>query len=99
MHGVWLENQRKTEVMEEICRFGVCVFIDNPPLMGMRGGETAESKEGIPEIEVETGCGSLSYRWGSALRSVTVRAITPLEVGAACKHIPFSSFLPWRAQV
>lgn len=85
--------------MEEICRFCVCVFVDNPPLMGMRGGERAESKECVPEVEVETGSGSLSYRWGSALRSVTVRAIAPLEVGAACKHTPFSSFLSWRAQV
>ena len=52
--------------MEEICRFGVCVFVDNPPLMGMRGGERAESKEGVLEVEVEAGCGSLSCRWGSA---------------------------------
>lgn len=85
--------------MEEIRRSGVYVFIDNPPLMGMRGEERAESKEGVPEIEVEAGCGSLSYRWGSELRYVTVRAIAPLEVGAACKHIPFSSFLPCRAHV
>ena len=27
----------------------LCVFIDNIPLMGMRGGVRAESKEGIPE--------------------------------------------------
>ena len=53
MHGVWLEHQWKTEAMEEICRFGVCVFVDNPPLMGMRGRERAESKEGVPEVEVE----------------------------------------------
>lgn len=94
--GKLIEDRSNEGNLQVLC---VCFHRQYSPYGNERWSESRVEGGCSRGCEVEAGSGSLSSRLGSALRSVTIRAISPLEVGAACKHSPSASFLPLRAQV